>query len=379
MGYTKGIKWTYELVKGYVENLGYILISKEYKSNKNNLILKDESEYFYCISFASLLSNCIPNIVHISNPYTIQNIKLWLKINNKSFELISDKYISSKEKLQWRCLKVECREIFESTWNDIHSGCGCSFCSGMQIGLSNCLATKNPNLASEWHPTKNGSLTPFDVTCGNTKKVWWKCDKGHEWEANIASRNSGKGCSICKGQIPSNENNFLACSPKLCEEWNYEKNDKKPEKYTPHSGLPVWWICKDCGYEWETPIHERSKGNGCPQCRMSKGEKRIKEILDLYNIYYIPQKTFNGLIGLGYGNLSYDFYLPDYNLLIEYQGEMHERFVKGIHKSKNDFDKQVEHDKRKCNYAILNKIKLLEIWYYDYDNIDSIIFDYLNI
>jgi len=55
---------------------------------------------------------------------------------------------------------------------------------------SNCLATVKPELTKEWHPTKNGSLTPYDVVIFSNKKVWWKCPEGddHEWLATIASR-----------------------------------------------------------------------------------------------------------------------------------------------------------------------------------------------
>ena len=54
-----------------------------------------------------------------------------------------------------------------------------------------------PELASEWHLTKNGSLTPRDVTIGTHKKIWWKCEKGHEWKATIANRSKGVGCPQC--------------------------------------------------------------------------------------------------------------------------------------------------------------------------------------
>jgi len=61
------------------------------------------------------------------------------------------------------------------------------------------LAEVNPELAKQWHSTKNGNLTPFDVSAGSHNKVWWKCSKGddHEWEASIKSRNNGNGCPIC--------------------------------------------------------------------------------------------------------------------------------------------------------------------------------------
>jgi hypothetical protein len=78
-------------------------------------------------------------------------------------------------------------------------GGGCPICSNQIIVNSNCLATTNPKLASDWHPTKNGDLTPFHLSEGSNKKVWWKCDKGsdHEWIANVSSRNNGNGCPFC--------------------------------------------------------------------------------------------------------------------------------------------------------------------------------------
>ena len=104
-----------------------------------------------------------------SNSYTIQNIKLWLNLNNKTFELISDEYINNSINLKWKCLKEGCREEFETGWGKIITGNGCPYCVGQKVGLSNCLATKNPKLASEWHSIKNDELTPYDVTSSSGK------------------------------------------------------------------------------------------------------------------------------------------------------------------------------------------------------------------
>ena len=61
------------------------------------------------------------------------------------------------------------------------------------------LEVANPELAAEWHPTKNGALTPSDVTPGSGKKVWWICQNGHEWETYIYNRKKGHGCPYCAG------------------------------------------------------------------------------------------------------------------------------------------------------------------------------------
>ena len=52
-------------------------------------------------------------------------------------------------------------------------------------------------LIKEWHPTKNGKLTPYHITPRSKKKVWWKCSQGHEWGTTVGSRVKGHGCPIC--------------------------------------------------------------------------------------------------------------------------------------------------------------------------------------
>jgi very-short-patch-repair endonuclease len=104
-----------------------------------------------------------------------------------------------------------------------------------------------------------------------------------------------------------------------------------------------------------------------------KDYDKLSKIDKINNNYYIPQKKFKGLLGMGGGNLSYDFYLPQYKWLCEFQGIQHEKYTPGFQKSKKDFDKQLEHDKRKREYTQQNGYKLLEIWYKDFDNIETIL------
>ncbi len=109
-------------------------------------------------------------------------------------------------------------------------------------------------------------------------------------------------------------------------------------------------------------------------------QEEFEQLIDInkYNKnYYIYQKEFDGLLGLKNGNLSYDFYIPKLNLLIEYQGEQHEKYIPGFHKSKKDFENQLKHDRRKCEYAKKHSINLLEIWYYDFYNIKEILEKYI--
>lgn len=189
-------KKTFEQVNEFVKSLNFELVSNEYLGNKTKLILKDNEGYYYYINFDKLSSGAKPEKFHINNPYTIQNIKLWCKLNNKPFELVSDQYEGSDKYLIWRCLKDNCNEIFKMTWGNIISGFGCSYCAGKKVGMSNCLAIKNPSLASEWNNELN-NCTPCDVTANSGKSIWWTCKEcGYVWKAVINDRN-GKGNNGC--------------------------------------------------------------------------------------------------------------------------------------------------------------------------------------
>ena len=130
------------------------------------------------------------------------------------------------------------------------------------------LAEVNPELAKQWHLTKNGELTPLDVMPGSRCPVWWKCDNGedHEWIVPVSRRKSGSGCPYCAGKYASKENNLAITYPNLLLEWNYKKNENiSPELVLPKSNNPVWWVCRK-GHEWEAVISSRTYGKGCPYC-----------------------------------------------------------------------------------------------------------------
>ena len=149
-------------------------------------------------------------------------------------------------------------------------GQGCPYCLGKKVLKGyNDLCSVNPDLAREWHPTKNGDLKPYEVTKGSNKKVWWKCSKEHEWQASICDRSQGRGCPYCSGKkVLKGFNDLQTVNPDLAREWNYEKNNGlTPDEVTPNSDKSVWWKCLDCNYEWRTAVSNRNnQSTGCPKC-----------------------------------------------------------------------------------------------------------------
>ena len=134
----------------------------------------------------------------------------------------------------------------------------------------NNLAEKRPDIAKQWHPTKNGDLTSADVSCGSGKKVWWICDRGHEWQSSVLNRvKDNLGCPYCGNQkVLVGYNDFPTAYPELLLEWDYEKNKEiSPYSLVSGSGKVVWWKCKKCGHEWQAAIRNRTKRPKCPNCK----------------------------------------------------------------------------------------------------------------
>ncbi len=174
----------------------------------------------------------------------------------------------SHKKVWWKC---DLDHSWQATVYQRSNGQGCPYCSGRKVGNNNNLAVKNPVLAMEWHPTKNENINPYDVTPGSHKKVWWICNRGHEWQTAIYARNSGSGCPYCAGKHPTKENNFAFTNPELVNEWHSTKNGElTPNDVTPGSGKKAWWQC-DKGHEWKSEIKSRARrGYGCPYCSKQK-------------------------------------------------------------------------------------------------------------
>lgn len=125
-----------------------------------------------------------------------------------------------------------------------------------------------PDIIKIWNWKKNGELDPSSISIGSSKKVWWVCNKGHEWQAaiyNIAGNNSR--CPYCSNRKPLKDFNSLADThPDVLEKWNYERNSRiTPFEILAGSSKKVWWMC-DKGHEWQSSVHSVCNGSGCNVC-----------------------------------------------------------------------------------------------------------------
>ena len=178
----------------------------------------------------------------------------------------------SGKKVWWKC---SLGHEWEASPNSRKYGVGCPYCANRKILRGfNDLATIHPALAAEWNNEKTKELTPYDVAPASSKRVWWQCKNGHEWQATVLTRHQGSNCPYCANlKVLRGFNDLASVNPELANEWDYERNSLTPEEVVAGSNKRVWWKCSICGHEWETTVVARNLGQGCQKCadaRLSK-------------------------------------------------------------------------------------------------------------
>ncbi len=176
---------------------------------------------------------------------------------------------SSNKSIYWLCDK--CGESYPMKPCLYSSGKqrGCSYCTGKKVNKSNCLATRHPEIAVEWHP--DNSKTPYEVSTGSKYKALWQCKVcNHEWRTPVHTRTGPRksGCGECNrggwSDSISYAESLSALVPDVAKQWDYENNHNRPEHVRPGSHQKVWWKCEN-GHGWLAPIYSRKKAF-CKRC-----------------------------------------------------------------------------------------------------------------
>ena len=188
----------------------------------------------------------------------------------------------SHKRVWWECSQ-------EHTWQaPVYSvridGAGCPYCAGRYPILGETdLSTTHPQIAAMWH--KRNPKGPESVTAGSHKKVWWQCERGHEWETTVSSvALEGSGCPYCMGRkaIPG-ETDLATICPEIAASWDWERNGSlTPERVLPSAHDKVWWRC-ELGHFWQAMVFSRTgeKSSGCPYCT---GKKVLAGFNDLATV-----------------------------------------------------------------------------------------------
>lgn len=312
---------TTEEVKKEVEDCGYIFLGENCDNKRRKrVIIQDLNGFKYETDFYRFKTMKNPDFVNKYNPFTLENISLWLELNNKNFKLCeNNNYKGTHQKLFFKCLSKDCEEIFEASWNHVHTmGSECPYCVGQKIGSKNNLKFLRSDLLKEWNYLKN-EFNPEDVSVFSPKKAWWICSFcKHQWLCAIYSRTKNNtGCPNC--------------------------SSSKGEQRI---------------HDWVTSNINFLKNKGL--------------------LEYVPQKKFLDCINKK--PLPFDFGLKYLNnwILIEYQGEQHFREV-SYFGGEEGFKKRITNDRIKKEYCKRNKYILIIISYLDLNNIEKILLENLPI
>lgn len=217
----------------------------------------------------------------------------------------------------------ECHVCGKKTKKSINSYNGCTRCKKNKKLQKKSLQTEYPNIAKEWHKTKNGNKLPSDFSPHSNKSAWWSCNTyGHNWSAKIGSRTSrGSGCPACANKvIIPKKNDLKSTHPYLAKEWHPTKNkDLKPSEVSYGSGKKVWWLCPN-KHEYEASLLHRSHGTECPKCNEGRQTSFAEQATYFYVKKLYPD-AINRFTASFLERMELDIYIPSIKVAVEYDGE----------------------------------------------------------
>ncbi len=354
-------KYNYDIVVSILDDLNYILLDNVYKNPRTLLNIKDKNGYLYKSTFDNLLRGSKPRLADSRNPYSLLNINLWLNLNKKDFVLKSDKYVNKDDNLIWECTK--CNYIWNASWHAIYGlNRGCPCCNGGIRLEYDCVKSDflqyGYKLLDEKYNNVGQKLSLIDNTGYKYYSSFEVFKRGNKILDKFSKFNPYTIHNInlwCK----LNNKSFQL----LSEEYIDNIHDLK-------------WKCNLCNeIFYNAWVYVYSDG-GCNLCTISKGENRIKQFLKIYNIEYRHQYVFNNCKNKRV--LRFDFYLPQYNLCIEFNGKQHYESV-DLFGGEEYFELRKKLDKIKFDYCINNNINILVVPYWDYNNIEEILLKELNL
>lgn len=276
-----------------------------------------------------------------------------LKIKNPIVEVVG-KYIDSKTKIAHHCLIHDI--YWETTPDSVLHGSGCEKC---HVEKSSASRTKTTKQYIAEVKKANPNIVVLESYVNAKTPILHKCTIHNvEWKAYPDNILRGCGCYKCGNEKIGDKNR------KDYEQYVEELKAKNPNVIVIDSYInaltPILHRCLIDGCEWYATPANLLYGYGCPKCQESKGEKAIAQWLNNNGIGYVRQKTFDNCCDKR--PLLFDFYLPKYNVAIEYDGKQHYEPTEHFG-GKDAFAIRQKHDKIKNIYCKENNIKLIRISY----------------
>lgn len=428
------IKYTQEVVEKKFLEQG-LIVKDTYKNCGTPLYCIDNDGYAYMQRLGDLLKGKTCCKIHRQNPYSINNIKRYLKETNSTLTLLESKYINTNAKMKFKC---ECGVEFLTKWGHIQGGKRyCNFCAKSKRfdnlrdytkEIKEYCESKNYTLITSY---VHRSADEFEYICNKHK------DKGVQYSNYDYMINSHSGCKYCgaefsgisqridesifknavekvgfiyigcdynnenskykkanihyicpnhidKGIQTIKHNNLLRSNGRCgyCAGRNKTKEDLQNELDDLHNTIEILEYqdyaskilckCKICGHKWKSKGVNLTQGRRCPSCSKSKFEISVSKTLDKWGYCHQLEYWFKDCRDII--PLPFDFYLSDYNVLIEADGEHHYIPIRRGSMTEKDalinLDKIKFHDLIKTKYCKENNIPLIRIPYWERDDLE---------
>lgn len=284
------------------------------------------------------------------------------EFDQRGYELISTKYINNSSKLQYICPKHREKGILTITFANFTNGRGCPYCAHR--------IKKTQEEYEQELMLKKPTIKCVDKYINLKTKIRHKCLVcGNEWLVKPDLMiNNKNGCPYCGKRVKLTQAAFIK---KVADINPYIE---VLGEYIDHK-TKIQFACKKCKHHWYANPNNILNGKGCPNCKSSKGELEIIRHLDANGIEYIREYSFADCKYIH--TLPFDFYLPNFNICIEYDGLQHFEpcTFGGISVQQATDNLEITHtkDNIKTTYCRDNNIKLIRIPYWEYDNIQNII------
>ena len=222
--------------------------------------------------------------------------------------------MSSREALDWWC--AERKHIIRATPSRIWR-MGCQICDGRIASAQRNLAVEYPDLAAEWHPTRN-AIDPSAVLSGSNYAAWWLGVCGHEWQREVYVRRRGQRCPFCFGMATAPSESLAVLRPDLMQEW-HPGNEVDPSALGLGSNQVVSWQCA-AGHHWRTSIANRAQnGTRCPGCHRLT-TRSAREIRLAHELAWVFMCSAEPSRIEAAAEWSVDFASAEHRLVVEYDG-----------------------------------------------------------
>lgn len=338
-------------------------------------VLQKGREHLFFFYFGKKVKN-IENSIKIVPKSIVNNKKKTTEQYVKELEIknplvvVQEEYINNCTPIAH--LHKKCGHVTQMTPTSALKGSGCVICLKKNYNKN---IIKSNDVYKEELKQVNSFVVPLENYINDRTKIKHLCLKHNiVWEINPNNALHGKGCKECWKE------KYLKARRKT--QFQYEQELKEinseviPLEEYINANTQIIHLFK-CGHKCNITPTAVLNGAKCPICNITKGELKISNYLNSKKIHYLTQYKYKNLIGVNGGLLTFDFYLFDYNLLIEFQGEQHEHPIKHFGGTKK-FITQKIHDTRKRKYCHDHNINYLEIWYYEINKTEQILEQYLN-